>query len=46
MKDMRCPACGAKLRITKDLLYDKDGEIMNGKVYRCVQCATTVIVPF
>jgi predicted nucleic acid-binding Zn ribbon protein len=46
MKTMECPACGAKLKKSDDLCYDIYGEIMNGNVYRCVQCATTVIVPF
>lgn len=45
-KKMTCPACGAKLKDCDDLCYDMYGEIMSGKVYRCVQCATTVIVPF
>jgi uncharacterized Zn finger protein len=48
MKEIKmiCPACGAKLKKTKDLLYDDIGEIKNGEVYRCIQCAVQVLVPF
>jgi len=47
MKAMKCPACGDKLVEKRtEFIYDKGGEFLNGRVYRCVQCATTVLVPY
>jgi predicted RNA-binding Zn-ribbon protein involved in translation (DUF1610 family) len=47
LKSWKCPACGAALKLRKYMfLYDAHGEIMNGNVYTCKQCAVTVLVPF
>jgi uncharacterized protein with PIN domain len=47
---MKCPACGAKVKELKgqeNIPRDRFGEYMNARnVYRCVQCATTILVPF